>query len=49
MSKIKCTVDQCVYNNCHYCDAGQIEVTCCGTTQAQCCDQTECRTFQKRG
>lgn len=46
MSKVKCMVEECHYNDSYLCDAGEIEVRSCGTTSVQQPEQTECRTFR---
>ena len=48
MSQIKCEVRDCHYNHDRFCDASEIEVCCCGTTNVKCSDQTECRTFREK-
>ncbi len=46
---IKCNVSSCVYNRDERdCVAGKIDVTCCGCAEANCCAQTECKTFKAK-
>ncbi len=46
---IKCNVSSCVYNRDERdCVAGKIDVTCCGCSEANCCAQTECKTFKAK-
>lgn len=46
---IKCNVSSCVYNReDKECVAGKIDVANCGCTSANCCAQTECKTFKPR-
>lgn len=48
MSKIKCTVDQCVYNSQNACDATSIEVCSCGCSDVKRADETKCKTFRDK-
>lgn len=50
MSKVKCSVCSCLYNNDYLCDAKVIEVkNChCHGTDAKECEQTECSTFKMK-
>lgn len=48
MSKVKCMVEECVYNDSYYCDASEIEVCSCGTNHVNCADETACRTFREK-
>lgn len=46
MAEIKCSVDTCVYNKKHKCDADCIEVCNCGCSKANKTKETECDTFR---
>ena len=46
--KIKCTVDQCVYNAMDRCEASSIEVCSCGCQDVKRSAETECKTFRDR-
>lgn len=48
MSKIKCLVEECKYNNNCNCDANAIEVRSCGCKAVSCPDETACETFEHR-
>ena len=47
-NRIKCKVDQCVYNCDQRCEAACIEVCNCGCQEAKHSDETECKTFRDR-
>ena len=49
MSRVKCLVEECHYNDSNLCDASEIEVVSCGSSDVKRSDQTECRTFRTRG
>ncbi len=45
---INCDVASCIYNrNSKECVAGKINV-CCSCNDADCCDETCCKTFKAR-
>lgn len=44
---IKCTVENCHYNNAHSCEANSIEVRPMGNGVAESCEGTSCSTFKK--
>ena len=48
MSKIKCLVEECKYNNNCNCDASAIEVRSCGCKAVSCPDETACETFEHK-
>lgn len=48
MSKVKCLVQECKYNNSYLCDANEIEVRSCGSANVSTADQTACETFATR-
>lgn len=45
MAELKCSVDNCVYNDQHLCCKGDIMV---GGRHASCCDDTCCESFAER-
>ncbi len=47
MTKIKCLVEECKFNNSYACAANQVEVRSCGTTQVCNATETACQTFEK--
>jgi|GEM_PF-452456 len=49
MSRIKCTVEECVYHNDDRCEASEIEVSSCGSKNVKRSDDTACETFRNRG
>ena len=48
MSRIKCMVEECVYNSNTACSAQQIEVCSCNCTNVNKAGETECHTFKHR-
>ena len=48
MSKIKCMVEECHYNDTCICNADEIEVCSCGSNNVKCDDQTKCHTFREK-
>lgn len=46
-NQVKCTVENCHYNNKHTCQAQSIEINPMGDGVAETCDGTNCSTFQK--
>jgi len=44
-STIKCSVENCAYNQGRYCNASGIEVNAMGDGLALTCDGTSCKTF----
>ncbi|GAA6427160.1 DUF1540 domain-containing protein [Dielma fastidiosa] len=47
-TNINCRVDNCIFNEHQCCCAHEITVGCqCG--KADCCQQTECDSFKRRG
>lgn len=48
MGKIKCQVEECVYNQSKMCQADEIEVRSSGTMSVSSSDQTACETFRSR-
>jgi len=47
-SKIKCSVDNCAYNENYKCNASGVEVNAMGDGLAQSSDGTCCNTFVKK-
>lgn len=48
MSKIKCSVLECQYNQDVLCDAPMIQVNHCGTKHPKESEQTQCDTFKPK-
>lgn len=48
MSRIKCQVEECVYNSSKLCQADEIEVRSSGTMSVNSSDQTACETFRNK-
>jgi hypothetical protein len=48
MSDIKCTVEECIYNDREHCKAKAIEVRSSQTLNVSCPDETACETFSER-
>lgn len=48
MGKIKCQVEECVYNSSKECQADEIEVRSSGTMSVSTSDQTACETFRTK-
>lgn len=46
-NQVKCSVENCHYNNNRSCEAGSIEVRPMGDGTAETCDGTSCSTFKK--
>ena len=46
-NQIKCSVENCHYNNSHCCVADSIEVRPMGNGVAETCEGTSCSTFKK--
>ena len=47
-SRIKCSVENCVYNEDYKCNASGVEVNASGDGLAQSSDGTRCETFVSR-
>jgi Domain of Unknown Function (DUF1540). len=45
---IKCTVENCHYNDNNLCQAESIEVNAMGNGKAETCDGTSCSTFKNQ-
>lgn len=46
-NQVRCTVENCHYNNKRTCQAESIEINPMGDGVAETCDGTNCSTFQK--
>ena len=47
MTKIKCLVEECVYNDHEACNASVINVTSIGDKVVESYDKTSCKTFRR--
>ena len=47
MTKIKCVVEECVYNDHDACNASAINVASTGSKKVDTCDCTACKTFRR--
>lgn len=48
MTKINCSVNNCVFNKQRYCDANEITVNCDKCVKPEQTHQTECASFKNR-
>ena len=47
MAKIKCVVEECVYNDHEACNASVITVSSTGNKEVDTCEGTACKTFRR--